>query len=77
MEENCPKECWKEQDAWIECLVIELDCDWRCPGSAWLGARGVGMDGMNNGAAALGMTRGRTRVVWWILLTAFSGGLTV
>lgn len=31
---NCPQVCHKEQEAWIECLIIELDCDWRCtPGS--------------------------------------------
>ena len=27
---NCPQVCHKEQEAWIDCLIIELDCDWRC-----------------------------------------------
>mmetsp|Transcript_23541 Transcript_23541/g.49701 ORF Transcript_23541/g.49701 Transcript_23541/m.49701 type:complete len:260 (+) Transcript_23541:257-1036(+) len=31
VEDNCPRECWPEQDRWLECLVIELDCDWTCP----------------------------------------------
>jgi len=57
VEENCPKECLREQDEWIECLIIELDCDWRCPGSTWLdaeGSRTMGL-GPNSGvAAALG-----------------------
>lgn len=35
VEENCPGQCRKEQDAWLECLIVELDCDWRCPGSTW------------------------------------------
>lgn len=33
--ENCPHQCEKEQTAWLECLILELNCDWRCPGSTW------------------------------------------
>jgi len=34
---NCPQKCWHEQEEWIQCLVIELDCDWRCmEGEEWL-----------------------------------------
>lgn len=44
VEENCPKECMREQDAWIECLILELDCDWRCePGSSFAGDRTMGL----------------------------------
>mmetsp|Transcript_13233 Transcript_13233/g.20004 ORF Transcript_13233/g.20004 Transcript_13233/m.20004 type:complete len:205 (-) Transcript_13233:342-956(-) len=39
VERHCPKECWKEQDAWLECSILELNCDWRCPGSTWRGNR--------------------------------------
>ena len=24
VEQNCPKQCWHEQDQWIQCFVIEL-----------------------------------------------------
>jgi hypothetical protein len=26
----CPASCIDEQNAWVECMVLELDCDWRC-----------------------------------------------
>lgn len=31
VEEYCPRECWKQQDEWLECAIVELNCDWRCP----------------------------------------------
>lgn len=57
VEESCPSQCWHEQDKWIQCLVIELDCDWRCKDSeVWLvGDRMVGM--LGNGEV------GRRRIV--------------
>ena len=59
VEENCPKQCWHEQDEWIQCPIIELDCDWRCKESeVWLvGDRMIGMLG-NKGAVV-----GRRRIV--------------
>ena len=72
VEENCPKECWREQDAWIECLVIELDCDWRCPGSSWLmNSRETGNGMMFNydqQAAAISLRVGRVSAAFWVLL---------
>ena len=59
VEQNCPKQCWHEQDKWIKCLIIELDCDWRCKESeVWLvGDRMIGMLG-NKGAVV-----GRRRII--------------
>ena len=58
MAENCPDQCRWEQDAFLECLVVELDCDWRCePGSAWsIGGTGEGggRGGATMGSAATG-----------------------
>jgi len=58
VEQNCPKQCWHEQDKWIQCMIIELDCDWRCKESeVWLvGDRMIGMLG-NKGAAVVGRRR--------------------
>lgn len=57
VETNCPKQCQREQDAWAECLVIELDCDWRCPGLSMKGSRTVGMYTMSSGSIGLSSTR--------------------
>ena len=27
---NCPPLCWKEHVRWLECVIIELDCDLGC-----------------------------------------------
>ena len=61
VEENCPKKCWHEQDAWIQCLIIELDCDWRCQHSDWAemigeGGRYSGMMLGNSGGAGFRQT---------------------
>lgn len=61
VEENCPKKCWHEQDAWIQCLIIELDCDWRCQHSDWAemigeGGRYSGMMFSNSGGAGFRQT---------------------
>ena len=57
VEQNCPKQCWHEQDQWIQCLIIELDCDWRCEESeVWLvGDRMIGM--LGNKGAVVGRRR--------------------
>eukprot|EP00571_Detonula_confervacea_P016646 CAMPEP_0172310294 /NCGR_PEP_ID=MMETSP1058-20130122/11406_1 /TAXON_ID=83371 /ORGANISM="Detonula confervacea, Strain CCMP 353" /LENGTH=187 /DNA_ID=CAMNT_0013023087 /DNA_START=90 /DNA_END=653 /DNA_ORIENTATION=- len=65
VEENCPRQCWKEQDAWLQCLVIELDCDWRCEGSSWLASRSVGM---MSGAASDGLRSRRASILGGVLL---------
>lgn len=51
VKENCPEQCRGEQDAWLECLVVQLDCDWRCPewGEDIMGNVGA-FDVMNNGS---------------------------
>ena len=62
---NCPQRCWHEQEEWIQCLVIELDCDWRCmEGEEWLMMgnsaenRLTGMKGMMLGSSAGCFRRG-------------------
>jgi hypothetical protein len=57
--ENCPDQCRWEQDSFLECLVVELDCDWRCmPGSTWsigeTGGVGGGGATMMESAAPVG-----------------------
>mmetsp|Transcript_29908 Transcript_29908/g.51677 ORF Transcript_29908/g.51677 Transcript_29908/m.51677 type:complete len:194 (+) Transcript_29908:89-670(+) len=67
VEKNCPQECLHEQDAWLECLIIELDCDWRCPGSTWLGG---GTMGLNKNGAAVGLSpRGAYNYFVWGVLS--------
>ena len=52
--ENCPDRCRREQDAFLECLVVELDCDWRCmPGSTWSIGETGGMGGGGGGATMM------------------------
>mmetsp|Transcript_6066 Transcript_6066/g.11668 ORF Transcript_6066/g.11668 Transcript_6066/m.11668 type:complete len:195 (-) Transcript_6066:362-946(-) len=52
VKKHCPKECWKEQNAWLECSILELNCDWRCPGSTWWGNRVTGFNKNVNGASS-------------------------
>lgn len=70
VETNCPKQCLKEQDAWLQCLIIELDCDWRCAGSDWFGSRSIGI-GMENGAAMVRLKRQeRVGIILGVILVA-------
>ena len=44
---NCPPTCWKEHVRWLECVIIELDCDLGCE-SVELGHGFVGEEFMWN-----------------------------
>ena len=62
----CPTRCLREQNAWLECLIIELDCDWRCPGSTWVEWDSHTTMGMMNGSASRAFNY--HYFVWGILL---------
>lgn len=60
---SCPPACWKEHVRWLECVIIELDCDLGCE-SVELGHGFVGEEfvfGLSNSAFI------KTGAVWIVM----------
>jgi hypothetical protein len=72
----CPSSCMHEQNAWVECMVLELDCDWRCTpgGEGGIREQGIAIESssltmMSNSDAEINDVAARG----WILLISLAG----